>query len=58
MALIGFAEGFGVGHTEDVVGLDTAVNTTVAGDGAAEGQALGLLVNAVEDSGGGVHTLS
>jgi hypothetical protein len=37
-----------VGHAENVVSLDSAVNTGVAGDGLTEHEALWLLADAVE----------
>lgn len=42
----------GVGHAENIVSLDSAVNTGVAGDGLSEHKALGLLLDTVEGSDG------
>ena len=48
---------FGVGHAEHVVGLDSAVNTGVAGNGLSEHKALWLLADAVEGGDGLVVVL-
>jgi hypothetical protein len=50
--VLGSLASLGVGHTENVVSFDSAVDTGVAGDRLAEHQALGSLLNAVEGSDG------
>lgn len=57
LAVGGSAAGLSVGHAEDVVGLNTAVHSAVAGNGLAEHQALLVVVAAEESLGGGLLVL-